>query len=379
MARPIVMFGEDWGGLPSSTQHLARRFAETRHVIWVNSIGMRRPRLSLKDGGRVLHKIARMLGSCGAGTEAGSRKVVPENMTVVNPKAVSWPGNPLAGALNRRLLGKQLRRTLSQHGIEKPVFWSSLPTAVDVVGELGEAAVVYYCCDDFSSLEGVDHGPVTRLEKRLVDKAHLVFTTNDALTGKLSPRRHEPLPHGVDADLFMTPAPRPADLPDGKAALFYGSLAPWIDVSALAALAEERPDWHLVLVGAVQTDVSALEGRANVHLLGPRPHGALPGYAQHADAVLLPFRDTPQIRACNPLKLREYLASGTPVVSVDFPALAPYRHAVEVVEYGSGYAAALDRLDPSEDGKRRRQDCVRAETWDARARSALATIDGIAP
>ncbi|MEQ8584973.1 MAG: glycosyltransferase [Thalassobaculaceae bacterium] len=381
MGRPLVMFGEDWDGLPSSTRHLARRFAETRRVVWVNSIGLRRPRLTLSDGARAARKVAGMLrprpvpAPCGSD---GTQRALPENITVLDPKAVSWPGNPIAGAVNRRTLGAQLRRTLSDLRIDRPVLWTSLPTAVDVVGELNESAVVYYCCDDFSGLEGVDHGPVTRLEKRMVSMSDLVFTTNDALADKLSPKHHASLPHGVDADLFSQPADRPADLPEGKVAVFYGSLASWIDVPGLAALARQRPDWTLVLIGAVQTDLTPLDGLSNVRLLGSRPHNALPGYVQHADAALLPFRDTPQIRACNPLKLREYLASGSPVISTDFRALDPYREVVQVAGDVGGFASQLDRIDGSPEARERRLDTVRAETWEARARYALAEIDGIA-
>jgi glycosyltransferase involved in cell wall biosynthesis len=174
----------------------------------------------------------------------------------------------------------------------------------------------------------------------------------------------------------MTPAPRPADLPPGKVALFYGSLSSWIDTTLLSNLATARPDWHLVLIGQAQTDLGPLSGLPNVHLLGPRPHDALPGYVQHADAALLPFRDTPQIRACNPLKLREYLASGTPVISTDFPALAPYRAEIHVANDAAAFSAALDRLDP--EARPRRQALVRDETWEARAHQALEAIDRIA-
>lgn len=378
MARPLVMFGEDWGGLPSSTQHLARRFAQSRKVIWVNSIGLRRPRLTLNDSGRVIRKIARMVKPSSTPSQA-STAAVPANITVVNPRAVSWPGNPIAGAANRRLLGTQLRRVLAEQGISRPILWTSLPTAVDVIGELDEAAVVYYCCDDFSGLEGVDHGPVARLERNLAAKADLVFTTSDALRTKLSPRRHAPLPHGVDAELFMRPAARPDDMPHGKVAVFYGSLAGWIDLPGLAALAQRRPDWTLLLIGSAQTDLCPLAGRDNVRLLGPRPHAALPGYVQHADAALLPFRDTPQIRACNPLKLREYLASGTAVLATDFPALQPYYPLIEVTSDTAGFAHVLDRIDTTDEARRHRQQAVREETWEARARDALAAIDAIAP
>lgn len=374
MPRPFVMFGEDWGGLPSSTQHLAKRFVQDRPVIWVNSIGLRRPKLSGSDLARAVRKVTRMVGGS-SGTPNTVSTPVPKGLTVINPRAVSWPGSRLASTINNTLLGAQLRATLSRLNLERPVLWTSLPTAVDAVGTIGESAVVYYCCDDFESLAGVDHEPVGRLERQLVDRADLVFTTNDHLNRKLAPRNHEPLPHGVDVELFSKPAGRPSDLPRGKVALFYGSLSSWIDAALLAELSARRTDWDFVLIGSVQTDLSALRDRANVHLLGPRPHHTLPGYVQHADAALLPFRDIPQIRACNPLKLREYLASGTPIVSTDFPALAPYREMINVAEGAQGFGAALDTLDNGDAARTRRRLSVQSDSWEARADDALRAID----
>ena len=41
-AAPMIVFGEDWGAHPSSTQHLMTRLAGDRDILWVNSIGLRR-------------------------------------------------------------------------------------------------------------------------------------------------------------------------------------------------------------------------------------------------------------------------------------------------------------------------------------------------
>jgi hypothetical protein len=53
----MVAFGEDWGRHPSSTQHLIKRIGVDRQVLWVNSIGMRRPQLTVHDLHRALNKV----------------------------------------------------------------------------------------------------------------------------------------------------------------------------------------------------------------------------------------------------------------------------------------------------------------------------------
>ena len=54
----LIVFGEDWGAHPSSTQHLIRQFLGSRKVIWVNSLGLRTPKLNLEDGRRAMRKLA---------------------------------------------------------------------------------------------------------------------------------------------------------------------------------------------------------------------------------------------------------------------------------------------------------------------------------
>jgi glycosyltransferase involved in cell wall biosynthesis len=80
----------------------------------------------------------------------------------------------------------------------------------------------------------------------------------------------------------------------------------------------------------------------------------------------------------NPLKLREYLAAGTPIVSTDFPALDGYRDLVEVAETPDAFVAAM--LRAREEGRRREHDRLRrvaAETWEARAQQVSDLIGQI--
>ena len=45
----FIVFSDDWGRHPSSCQHLFRRLLPRYRTFWVNTIGMRRPRLDLAE------------------------------------------------------------------------------------------------------------------------------------------------------------------------------------------------------------------------------------------------------------------------------------------------------------------------------------------
>lgn len=377
MKADLVVFGEDWGRHPSSTQHLVGRLAADRRILWINSIGMRRPRLTLRDVGRAARKASAAIWPH---RQSATPPRMPDGVSLASPLVVPWPGQPLATAINARLLRSQIGAHLRRRSFHRPIFWTSLPTALPAVGGLGERAVVYYCGDDFGALAGVDHAPVVDMERDLVVRADLVIAASEALAARFPRHKTLLLPHGADVEMFaraLTPAP---DLPlDRPTAGFYGSISDWIDVDLIARSARRLPSWDFILIGAVATDVRLLRALPNVRLLGPREHSDLARYAQHWTASMLPFRDCAQIRACNPLKLREYLAAGRPVVSTPFPAVDEYAGHVSIATTADGFAeklvAALHEPAHAIAARRRR---VALETWEVRAAeldTVLARLD----
>jgi len=369
----LIVFGEDWGSHPSSTQHLISHLPGERRLVWVNSIGLRRPELTFGDAGRVLRKLTSAIRPAIASTHLAGP---PAPGPVVQPIILPMACGRLTRALNRLLLARKIGGAVRAARLDRPVLWISLPSAIDAVGGLDESAVVYYCGDDFGALAGVDHRRCLEMEAELVSKADLVLAASPAMAARFPAGKTHLLPHGVDLDLFATPAPRACDLPDAPVAGFYGTLAEWLDYGLIAATARRLPDWRFVFVGHVAADISAISGLPNVALLGSRPHAALPSYAQHWSAGLIPFLDNAQIRASNPLKLREYLAAGQPIVATPFPAMLPYARHVTVAITPEAFAEALRATlqDPPGASAARRA-AVADESWDARAAAASTLID----
>ena len=263
--------------------------------------------------------------------------------------------------------------------MSNPVVWASLPTAVDVIGAIPDKGVVYYCGDDFGALNGVDHKPVLGCEKRLADRADLILASSEYLCAKFDAVRTRYLPHGVDLCRFSTPTARADDLPEGnKIAGFYGSISAWLDIDLMHKTACLLPDWQFVFVGNVTIDVSVLESLSNVVFLGPKKHADLPGYVQHWTASLLPFVDSAQIRACNPLKLREYMAAGRPVIATPFPALDPYLEYISVARTPKAFASELQKVATESPFRSNcRSQAVSGEDWKARAKELGGWLDAI--
>src|SRR5690606_13415752 len=105
----------------------------------------------------------------------------------------------------------------------------------------------------------------------------------------------------------------------------YGTLRDWVDLDLIANVAKARPELSFVLIGQVLTDVTRLHGLRNVYLLGQRDHHELPAYCKGFDVGFIPYRVEERMQFVNPLKLREYLSAGLPVVSTPIPEVARYR------------------------------------------------------
>jgi glycosyltransferase involved in cell wall biosynthesis len=94
-------------------------------------------------------------------------------------------------------------------------------------------------------------------------------------------------------------------------------------------------------------------------------------YMAACDVLIMPWNRSEWIQACNPVKLKEYLAVGRPVVSTPFPELRSYEGLVAVADTPEAFAAAIQRAlssPPEPEALRAR---VRTETWSARAARLL--------
>ena len=316
--RDIILFSNDWGGDPLSKHQIALRLAKQNRVLWVNSMGNRNPTVSAHDLRRVVKKLWQFCRGC---------RPVADNIFRFCPLVIPFHGNPVARWINKRLLAWSLQRACRKLGFRDMVTLTFVPNSVDVVGSLGESVVIYYCVDEYSQFTGADRTAVLDMESRLMEKADLVVVSASRLYE--SKKTHNPntvlITHGVDVDHFrsacLATTPVPADVEDIPAPVigFYGLIEDWVDLEVIRFMAVERPDWSFVMIGEVKTDTAAVRKLPNVYFPGRRPYQSLPGYCRKFDIAVLPFVVNELTLASNPLKVREYLAAGLPVVATPLP------------------------------------------------------------
>jgi hypothetical protein len=345
------------------------RLAKKVPVIWVNSIGMRAPAPGKTD--LLFHRYLCKLRS----TLKGLRRD-PSGMWVYSPLFVPrytrrwamWNGRLLKGQLGL------LRRFL---GIRRPSAWITVPTAAHAVTSGSWVSLVFSRSDEFSSFPEVDGEFIQSLEDLLLDRADHVLYVNRNLLSRERGRVRDALylGHGVDFVHFggvwgKEGRAGPPPLLEGLARPvigYYGALDDYtVDLPLLVRVARKVRPGTLLVIGRKGMDLSALEAEPNVRILEPVAYGDLPAYAAQFDVGIMPWLQNEWIDGCNPIKLKEYLALGFPIVTMDFPELKPYEALVYSAQDHESFLAGIDRALAERNWSlvERRKKSVAQDSWE---------------
>lgn len=351
---------------------MAREFSVHVPVVYINSIGMRVPRVG--EGRMFLKRVTRKLGSLRRGMVR-----VRDNFWVASP--LTLPAG-LGAGVNRAALAWQAKRLARRAGMSRPLVWVACPPAAAVLDRLGGCGLVYQRTDRFEDFKNVDRARIAGFDRMLKGRADVTLFCSSLLMeaeGELC--RHAAfVDHGCDFEAFAAAGrgetAEPADLasvPRPRVGFVGGIDAHTFDPELFVQVARSTPDLQYVMVGAcsLPEDWCSL---ANVHLLGQRPYDQVASYMAACDVLIMPWNRSPWIEACNPVKLKEYLAVGRPIVSTPFYELKNYGGFVRVATDAASFAAEIRGAlaDPYEPTHLRER--ARSHTWSAKADAVIASL-----
>ena len=273
-------FGEWDAELWTNQQHLMSRLARRNRVLFLESLGLRQPRLAGRDLSRMARRARRAL--------AGPRAV--DGLHVLSPLVVPLHGRRGIAAVNAKLLRAQVGRAARSLDMERPLLWSYVPQAEWLVEALDPAAIVYHCVDDIAAQKGVRSDAFRVAEARFAARADLVLASAPALAERMRTLNERVVyaPNVADTERFATALDEgPTDpaldaLPHPRIVFTGAVVATKLDLDLLEGVAQARPDWSIALVGPVGagdplTNISRLRRLPNVHLLGSRPYDDVAG------------------------------------------------------------------------------------------------------
>ena len=372
MKKNILIFSTaDWDNpFWTNKQHMAVLFAEHGYrVIYVDSLGLRRPSLHARDVKRILRRVLKSLPL---------PQKVRSNIWRISPLVLPFHGHPWIKRLNTMILLGLLRWNLFLLRINSPIIITYTPVVSELCTRLRNNGIVYHCVDDLGATPGINALTIRQEEKRLAEIADCCFVTSRNLQKMLSPifRHVEYEPNVCDIALFQQARQHLAEPMDMHAIprprlIFIGALSQYkVDFRLMQQVAELLPDVHWVLIGEVGEGQPGTERppvRDNIHLLGPRPYKNLPGYLGHCDIAVLPAVHNAYTSSMFPMKFFEYLASGLPVVSTRLPALEEFEELYFPADSAEEFA---DRIREVLAGTRRNghtiDEACSMHTWEAR-------------
>lgn len=365
----LVLAATRYDGPAFTERHVVDQLVADEPVTWIEPpvswFGARR-RSDLLDGR----------------TAPGSRTVGPRLVRVFppTPPFKDRPAvRPLADASYRATVRSVLRRTSPDVAIAFAAHWPSL----DLVGP--GTLRVFWAKDDLlaaTALSGLQQDRVEQGLRRQLANADLVVAATSVIADRLREVRDVLLlPPGADVDAFTEVGPRPTDLPaDEPLVGFVGQLTDRVDQDLLVAVADTGV--QLVLVGplgrtAEEQSWRRLIARPNVTWVGAKPYSEVPSYVRAFDVGLVPYRPDPFNAASFPLKLFEYLAGGSLVVSSDLPASRSIDDDVIYIaktpaDFADAVTRVLTRRDP--DAVSRARAVAAAHSWSRRVAQLRSAI-----
>jgi glycosyltransferase involved in cell wall biosynthesis len=381
--RDIVCVGfADWDTeLWTNQHHLMSRLARENRVLFVESLGLRRPALA----GRDLSRIARRLRK---GLQAPRQS---DGLHVLSPLVLPFHSSPAVRAVNSRLLPALVQRAAGKLGLHRPILWGYVPQAEALIDALDPSLVVYHCVDEIAVQKGIDADSFGAAERRFAGRADLVLASAPTLAKRMRTLSGNVLevPNVADTDLFaqvLQPGdvdPQMDALPKPRIVFTGAIVSTKLDMPLIVELARSRPELSFALVGPVGpgdplTNVSSLQAQENIHLLGHRSYRQLPAVLRGADVGLIPYARNELTNGIFPMKVYEYLAAGLPVVSTALPALEGIAE-VDTAADAQGFAKLIDRALESDAPQLRleRSAGAASHSWDRRLEEIAVAIDAL--
>jgi glycosyltransferase involved in cell wall biosynthesis len=380
----IIISTADWDHpFWTNKQHIAKRLADRGHrVLYIDSLGLRRPTAKQSDIKRIFKKISRF-------TNGLQEKY--KNLWVWSPIVIPFHGNENIRNLNFKFLEIALKYFSKKLNFKNPILWIYNPLAQKLVGNLNEQFSVYHCVDELSAQPGMPIETLKYEEEMLLKKVNMVFATSPNLyeTRKKYNSNTYYSPNVADYEHFHKAASCETEIPEdiknipGPRIGFIGAISGYkLNFNLIESVAKSSPDLSFVFIGQIGegepgTDIINLKSIKNIYFLGPKPYNDLPNYLKAFDVCLLPNNLNEYTKNMFPMKFFEYLSAGKPVVMTQLPALEEYYHLCYVANDSKSFCEMI--LKALQENNKllidKRIEEAKKHNWDSRIDTMLSLIE----
>lgn len=352
---------DQWNGNWQPRHYVLTRLAHYFHIVWV----------SPAPEWRVLLK------GWGSPTSQLRDSVQPPGFIVHEPEL--WlpklyrPEWLARLTFNMRV--RRARRLLIERGCQKIILYLWRADFADALLAAPFDLSCYHIDDEYSFSDS--ELPLDEGEKRLMQQVDQVFIHSQGLLerkGGINP--HTSLvPNGVDYKAYAEISTEPLDIMSilHPRIGYTGTIKRQLDWRLLLHLSIQHPEWSFVFIGPqaphpdIREPIEELSRRTNVHFLGAKSVHELTAYPQHFDVCIMPYQVNDYTKYIYPLKLHEYLASGSPTVGARIRSLEEFTDVVALANTQDEWSASItEALNPTANAPERRtirQAVARQHDW----------------
>lgn len=343
---------------------MACELARDFKVSFVESLGLRRPQLTIRDIKRIR---SRLISQDSSKIEKSTPRKRPANLSIISPRVI--PIHSGFAARFNRLVLTSATRDWQANPRSKRVLWTYSPLTY---GLESQAKTVYHCVDLLASYPGINPKVIEEGEKNLARIGAVGIASSTEVFAHLQGTGFQRViswPNVAEVDLFLNAGHHPRN---PNLVVFGGNISPHkIDCLLIEELIRSLPEVEVVLAGPIAEGggrswpaINRLAG-LGVQFVGNLSIRDLAQLFNKAAVGIIPYQINDYTRGVNPLKIYEYMAAGLPIVASRLPSLADDDEDVILTDsphaFVSAVSAALGSLDQSNIDRRRNR--ARFHSW----------------
>lgn len=361
----IICFagGDWWYHNPHSYNHIMRIMSDTRKVLYINSLPVGGISTGAGSAKKILNKLRSIIKYM---------RRVKRNLWIFTPLFIPFRGSKMLASANQALLRLQLKAIMRMTGMRRPLIWVTNPYGY-LYAENTEFPVLYQIVDKVTEYRNAGES-VKAMDKGLCEKAEYIITPGKELYNEknsLYPGKVHRIKHAVDFSHFSAVTAKPADFPETDKPVFtyWGSVDyKKVHYELVKYLSEHCKDMHFLFIGRVfDFPAGDFNNAGNISFIGARPYEALPSYAGYSTGFMVPWDPEDKMNQnASPIKIREYLCTGKPVITTYIPEFDEYSDYICISRTNKEFAENLrsSLRDDSEVKASARREFAALNSWE---------------
>jgi teichuronic acid biosynthesis glycosyltransferase TuaH len=264
------------------------------------------------------------------------------------------------------------------------LLWITFPLLYDYIPIENNCKIIYDCMDNLTS-ENFEEKFLKRLlnlEKKLLEKAELIFVPSESLAYKLNKRQKSlnklfVIRNAFDGKMIDNLSDNNKKKKIYKIGYVGTVSSEGFDFELLENSLKKFDNIEYHIIGPL--DNKKLNLNNKIKLYGAIEHGKLYDYTKNFDAMIMPFKLNELIKVVDPVKFYEYINYNKPIISIYYDEIDRYKPFVSFYSNNNQFFDILEELiDKKFEKKYSDNDRIKFlknNTWNDRVKKIINVID----